>query len=66
MISWRIKQLQMLNIEFIEQDRVLMDFVKEHNISTLMTQLGKDAPIIDLANKFKNTHELKKYLDEQK
>jgi hypothetical protein len=28
--------------------------------------LGKAAPIIDLANTFKNTHELKKYLDEQK
>jgi hypothetical protein len=29
-------------------------------------RIGRAAPIIDLANTFKNTHELKKYLDEQK
>jgi hypothetical protein len=38
MISWRLKQLQMLNKEFIEQDRILIDFVKEHHISTLILQ----------------------------
>jgi hypothetical protein len=42
MISWRIKQLQMLNIEFIEQDRVLIDFVKKHDISTLVLRGTRD------------------------
>ena len=32
----------------------------------VISKLGKEAPIIDLANNFSNTQELKKYLNEQK
>jgi hypothetical protein len=42
MASWRLKQLQLLNIEFIEQDRVLIDFVKKHDISTLVLRGTED------------------------
>jgi hypothetical protein len=38
MISWRKKQLRMLDIEHFHLDQVLLNFVKKNKVSTVMLQ----------------------------